>query len=189
MENLEVYISCVNGHFSAAIKGFHQFQIGNNSILELLNNLPTAIQDHLVFCRISKYNYPKILHGEYQISYKYGIYAALTLMSDLFLLSKETKISYTYLRSYVDYTRKPNGLTFKKVFEGINRIGEKICALEKIDFTLCSNEELIAEYSHIPLCDVQAYKSGKVTPKAETQEKLLAAMHKIGELYRSMVWK
>lgn len=189
MENLNVYISCVNGHFSAVIKGFHQFQIGNNSISELLSNLPAAIQDHLVFCRLSKYNYPKELRGEYQFSYKYGIYAALALMPDLFLLSKETKISYPFLRSYVNYTRKPNGLTFKKVFEGINRIGEKICALEKPDFGLCSNEELIAEYSHISLCDIQAYRSGKVTPKAETQEKLLAAMHQIGELYQSMVWK
>lgn len=186
---LEVFIGWIGGRFSASIQKFHRFQISDNHILNLFGNLQNAIHDHMMFCRISKYGYPEVLHGEYEIKYRYSIYAALALMPDLFLLAKETKISYAHLREYVTYTRKPSGLTFKKIFEGINRIGEKICALKKIDFALCSNEELIAEYSHIPLCDIQAYKSGKVTPKAETQENLLAAMHKIGELYQSMVWK
>ena len=186
---LEVFIGWIGGRYSASIQKFHRFQISDNRILDLFTNLKSAIHDHMMFCRISKYSYPEVLRGEYGIKYKYSIYAALALMPDLFLLSKETKITYAHLREYVAYTRKPSGLTFKKVFEGINRIGEKISALEKPDFALCSNEELIAEYSGIPLEDVQAYKSKKVNPKIETQEKLLAAMHQIGQLYQSLTWE
>ncbi len=187
-KHLTVYIGCVDSRFSATINGFHRFQISNYRISDIFSDLPKAIEDHLLFCRVSKYNYPDILKEKYQIEYKYTIYAAFALIPDLFLLSRETKVPYKQLREYVTYTRRPSGLTFKKIFAGINRIGEKICALEEPDFTLCSNEELLSEYSGILLHDILLYKNGKVHPQTETTQKLLDAMHKIGKLYQNLTW-
>ncbi len=185
---LEVYISCVNGHFNARIKGFHQFKAGDEHITVLLLTLPQMIKDHIIFCRMKKYNYPEVLKGEYEIVKRYSIYAAFTLMPDLSLLSKETKIPLLHLKGYADYTRKLNGLRLNKIFKGINQIGEKICALNVPDFDLCSNENLLAEYSGISVSDIQDYKLKRVRPKAETQERLLKAMHQIGEFYQTLIW-
>ena len=181
---LYVYVGYFDGKFSAAVKGFHRFQIREAHITTLFAELENAIQNHKLYCQISKYAYPEILKGEYEICYRYSLYAVLALMPDFRLLSKETSIPYLHLREYESYVRKPTKIRYKRIFEGINSIGKKISALQEPDFSICTNDELIAEYSGLALFVVKSFKYKKVQSEALSQ-KILKAMHQIGALYQT----
>lgn len=187
-KSLEVYIGHLNDHFSASIRKFHHFEYREKQITKLFSNIKEAISDHIVFCNLSRYQYPDALKGTYRISYKYSIYAMLALMPDLSLLSRETKIPHKTLLGYALYNIKPTGTTFKRILSAINNLGDRICALEKPDFALCSNLDLISEYSGISISTLNAYRKKDAEPDAENKTKLLLAMHQIGALYQSVVW-
>lgn len=160
--------------------------ITDESLTNVFLKIPGVVQDFIGACRKENAVVPKEFQNEFTPIYYSDVPCLIALTGDEKLIAEPSGLLLEKLSALFSLQEEATKNESIRILEAVHLLGEKLCALQKIDFSLCPNVEILTYISGLRRQSVQEYLSGKREPMPATEALLLDALHKHGRQLKAM---
>ncbi len=160
--------------------------ITDESLIDVFLKIPGVVQDFIGACRKENAVVPKEFQNEFTPVYYSDVPCLIALAGDAKLIAEPSRLPLEKLSALFLLQEEATEIESDKILEAVHQLGEKLCALQKVDFSLCPNAEILVYISGLRRQSVQEYLTGKREPMPATEALLLDSLHKHGQKLKDM---
>lgn len=160
--------------------------ITDENLTGVFLKVPGVVQDFIGACRKENAVVPKEFQNEFTPVYYSDVPCLIALVGDEKLIAGLSGLTVEKLAALFLLQEEATEFESTRILEAAHQIGEKLCALQKVDFSLCPSVEILTFISGLRRQGIQEYLNGKRQPMPATEALLLDALHKHGRQLKAM---